>query len=203
MKDEIMDKKLNIETTGLVEWPLGVNLNYFRTESSSYKDLDRLISFYDFPKDGRLVDYGSGKGRIVFYLNYKVGVKTTGIEINRISYSHLIENYNSYQEAYPDKARDVLLLRTKAEEYQVREEDNVFYFFNPFTGIIFGRVIRKIEESLKKHPRQVDIILYYPNVDYTVFLENRTDFRLIQVIKTPKYFLDNRECFKVYRYSPE
>lgn len=203
MKDEVMDKKLNIETTGLVEWPFGVNLNYFRTESSSYTDLARLINNYEFPEDGQLVDYGSGKGRIIFYINYRLGIRTTGIEVNRVTYSHLMENYNNYRTVYPKKAKNVLLLKTMAEEYPVRPEDNIFYFFNPFTGIIFGKVIRKLEASLREYPRQVDIILYYPSDDYTLFLDLQTEFELIQVIKTPKFFLNKRECFKIYRYTPE
>ena len=74
MHDLEMDKKLNIDTVGYIDWPRGVNLDYFRTESTSYQDLDRLIEEYDFREGSHLVDYGSGKGRIIFYLNYRLGV---------------------------------------------------------------------------------------------------------------------------------
>lgn len=201
-EDQAMDKLLNIETTGLIEWPRGVNLDYFRTESSSYKDLDRLIKHYDFRGHSRLVDYGSGKGRIVFYFNYRLGIPTTGIEVNEVAFSHLTQNLANYAETFPKKAADIILTDEKAEEYEVKPTDDIFYFFNPFTISIFEKVMHKIEQSLEKHPREADIILYYPGVAYSYYLDRHSSFDLIQTIKNPKYFLNSRECFKVYRHLP-
>ncbi len=201
-EDQAMDKLLNIETTGLIEWPRGVNLDYFRTESSSYKDLDRLIKHYDFRGHSRLVDYGSGKGRIVFYFNYRLGIPTTGIEVNQVTFSHLTQNLANYAEIFPKKAADIVLTDEKAEEYEVKPTDDIFYFFNPFTINIFEKVMHKIEQSLEEHPREADIILYYPGVAYSYYLDRHSSFDLIQTIKNPKYFLNSRECFKVYRHLP-
>jgi len=201
--DQKKDEEMNIETIGLVEWPSGTHLDYFRTESSSYKDLDRLLEQYDLQKDSHLVDFGSGKGRIVFYLNYQLNIPTTGIEVSKEAFSYLKDNYTNYQEKYPKKAEGISLIKKKAENYTVKKTDDIFYFFNPFTVNIFGEVIQNIEASLEKHPRVADIILYYPGVAYAHYLESKSPFDLIQVIKTPKYFLNNRECFKVFRYFPD
>jgi len=201
--EQAIDQEMNIETTGLVEWPSGVNLQYFRTESTSYKDLERFIDQYDLQKDSHLVDYGSGKGRIVFYLNYILDLPTSGVEVSEEAFSYLEDNYENYQEKYPNKAEDISLIQNKAEDYSVKESDNIFYFFNPFTVNVFGEVIEQIEESLKQHPRVADIILYYPGVAYAHYLELHSSFDLIQVIKMPKYFLNNRECFKIFRHFPD
>lgn len=201
-QDQEIDKELNIETTGLIEWPRGVNLDYFRTESSSYRDLDRLVEKYDLRENSHLVDYGSGKGRIVFYLNHRLNISTTGIEVNKTAFSHLTENHGNYENKFPKKANEIELIEKKAEIYNVKPTDDIFYFFNPFTVNVFGKVIEKIEKSLKEHPRVADIILYYPGVAYSFYLEKYSSFDLIQTIKTPKYFLNNRECFKVFRYYP-
>lgn len=198
-----MDKKLNIDTGGLIDWPRGVNLDYFRTESTSYKDLDRLIEEYDFRTGSQLVDYGSGKGRILFYLNHKLGIPATGIEVNVAAYAHLLQNLEDYEAKFPERTMEISILEVKAEEYLVKKTEDIFYFFNPFTVKIFEKVVREIENSLALHPRVADIILYYPNVTYTHFLEKMTSFHLIQTIKNPKYFINNRECFKVFRYIPE
>ena len=64
LEDQQVDKKLNIETTGLIEWPRGVNLDYFRTESSSYRDLDHLIENYDLQKIVILLITAVGKGAL-------------------------------------------------------------------------------------------------------------------------------------------
>lgn len=202
MHDHFMDKELNIQTAGYIDWPRGVNLNYFRTESTSYRDLDRLIENYDLREGSQLVDYGSGKGRIIFYLNHKLGIPTTGIEVSDEAFTHLVQNYQDYSQNFPAQAKDVSILDLKAEEYFVKETDDIFYFFNPFTVNIFGDVVHEIVESLERNPRIADIILFYPNVSYTYLIEKHTDFHLIQTIKGPKYYINNRECFKVYRYIP-
>lgn len=147
LEDQQVDKKLNIETTGLIEWPRGVNLDYFRTESSSYRDLDHLIENYDLRENSHLVDYGSGKGRIVYYLNHQLDIPTTGIEVNKVAFSQLTENYSTYKEKFPKKASNILLLEDKAEEYEVKETDDIFYFFNPFTVNIFEKVIQKLNNQ--------------------------------------------------------
>lgn len=200
--DKEIDKELNIQTTGLIEWPRGVNLDYFRTESSSYRDLKRFVEKYDLREDSHLVDYGSGKGRIVFYLNHQLNIPTTGIEVNKKAFALLEENHKDYEKEFPEKASTIQLVEKKAEVYSVKPTDDIFYFFNPFTVNIFGEVIQKIEASLKEHPRVADIILYYPGVAYAFYLEKYSSFHLVQTIKTPRYFLNNRECFKVFRYYP-
>lgn len=200
--DQKMDRELNIKTTGLIEWPRGVNMDYFRTESSSYADLDRFIEEYDWMEDSRLVDFGSGKGRIVFYLNHRLGIPTTGIEINGVAYSHLMQNYTDYQMKFPNKAKDITLLEIKAEDYLIKSSDNVFYFFNPFMVNIFEEVALNIEESVLEHPRVVDIILYYPGIAFGYYLDKYSPFKKIKTIKNKKYMLNNRECFEVYRYDP-
>ena len=202
MHDLEMDKKLNIDTVGYIDWPRGVNLDYFRTESTSYQDLDRLIEEYDFREGSHLVDYGSGKGRIIFYLNYRLGVSATGIEVNHVAYSELQKNLFDYENKFQDQKPNISILEIMAEEYMVKNSDDIFYFFNPFTVKIFEEVVQEIENSLALHPRVVDIILFYPNVTYTHFLERNTSFHLVQTIKNPKYFINSRECFKVYRYIP-
>ncbi len=202
MHDLEMDKKLNIDTVGYIDWPRGVNLDYFRTESTSYQDLDRLIEEYDFREGSHLVDYGSGKGRIIFYLNYRLGVSATGIEVNQVAYSELQKNLFDYENKFQDQKPNISILEIMAEEYMVKKSDDIFYFFNPFTVKIFEKVVQEIENSLALHPRVVDIILFYPNVTYTHFLEKKTSFHLVQTIKNPKNFINSRECFKVYRYIP-
>lgn len=196
------DRKLNIDTHGIVEWPLGVNIEYFRTESTLYSDLDRFIEQYDMLPAGKLVDFGSGKGRILYYFNYRYHIPTTGIELSEVAYHQLVNNFASYSKAHPGLAQKVTIHKMKAEDYEIKPDENLFYFFNPFTLKIFKRVLQNIEKSLVEQPRTVDIIIYYPSVNYTSYLDNYTDFHLIQLVKTPKYFINSRECFKVYRYHP-
>lgn len=196
------DKKLNINTRGIVEWPLGVNLEYYRTESTLYSDLARFIEQYDLLEDAKLVDFGSGKGRILYYFNHELSIPTVGIELSEVAYHQLTNNYATYSKKHPALARKITLYKMKAEDYQIKADENIFYFFNPFTIKIFKRILKNIEQSLAENPRIADIVIYYPAVNYTHYLDNHSDFHYLQLIKTPKYDINSRECFKVYRYHP-
>lgn len=196
------DKELNIETTGVVNWPAGVNLDYFRTESTLYADLDLFLEEYDLLTNPKLIDFGSGKGRIIYHINNKLDIPATGIEVNTVAFHYLLDNQMRYAEKFPSLAKKISIYEMKAEDYLIHPEDNTFYLFNPFTINIFREILKNIEESLESHPRIVDIIFYYPGFDYTHYLDKHSNFDLIQTIKTPKYDINNRECFKVFRYYP-
>lgn len=196
------DKELNIKTTGVVNWPAGVNLDYFRTESTLYEDLDLFLDNYDLLTSPKLVDFGSGKGRIIYHLNNKLDIPATGVEVNAVAFQQLLHNQIQYAEKFPALAKKISIYEIKAEDYLIHAEDNTFYFFNPFTINIFKKILQNIETSVKTNPRIVDIIFYYPGYDYTFYLDKHSDFDLIQTIKTPKYDINNRECFKVFRYYP-
>lgn len=197
-----LDKKLNINTRGVIDWPLGVNLEYFRTESTLYSDLEHLTREYDLLADANLVDFGSGKGRVIYYFNYQLKIKTTALEINNKSYRELMHNFKSYKEKYPQESKNISIYKEKAEDYQIKDDENIFYFFNPFTVKIFKEIIENIKQSLKENPRVIDIIIYYPSLNYTHYLDKQEGFHFIQLIKTAKYDINSRECFKVYRYHP-
>lgn len=200
--ERIQDKKLNINTRGIVEWPLGVNLEYYRTESTLYSDLDRFIEQYDLLPKAKLVDFGSGKGRILYYFNHQLNIPTSGIELSEVAYHQLVNNFGTYSKKHPGLARKISLHKMKAEDYRIKADENIFYFFNPFTIKIFKTILQNIEQSLVENQRTADIIIYYPSVNYTHHLDNHSDFHFIQLIKTPKYDINSRECFKVYRYHP-
>ena len=88
-----------------------------------------------------------------------------------------------------------------AERYQIQKNQNVFYFFNPFTVKIFAQVIRNIEQSLFDNPRTAEIILYYPMYDYQEFMEKKTIFQRVGSISL-RMLEDEFEKFIIYRYDP-
>jgi len=57
-------------------------------------------------------------------------------------------------------------------------------------------------KSVEKHPREIDIILYYPISDYIDYLEIMTPFELHREIQVPHlYKINNDERFLIYRYK--
>ena len=89
-----------------------------------------------------------------------------------------------------------------AEGYEIEPKDNRFYFFNPFSIQIFQKVINNILLSVEHNPRSVDVILYYPTMEYIRFMEVNTAFELLKEVRVPELYEQNKnERFMIYRYE--
>lgn len=204
MDEQYYEKLLNIRSSG-EQKIFKQSLHYHRYEPTSYSALEVLTKQYEFAAEDTVVDFGCGKGRFSFYLNYFFNTTVTGIEMNNFFYSEAIENKKSYFQMNKNNVRfnkkdNIDFINCYAEKYNINPSENKFYFFNPFSVQIFTKVVTNILTSTQEYERRVDIILYYPSIDYTYFLDNNTSFSLINEIKVPHlYDNDPRHKFSIYR----
>ena len=199
MKEQDYEKLLNIKTAG-EQKIFNESLHYNRYEPTAYSVLKILSEQYSFTAEDHIVDFGCGKGRLNFYINYFFDSTVTGIEMNAFFYQQGLDNKRDYLKKHKKKINKLIFLHHFAEEYDIDPLDNKFYFFNPFSLQIFIKVIGNILLSVDIYERTVDIILYYPSYDYIYFLENNTPFILLKKIKLPHlYDHDPRHSFLVYR----
>lgn len=195
------DKLLYIKTVGLREW-LDRASHYNRYEATPYFALDKLVESYKFRKADRLVDFGCGRGRVAFYIHNKFHIPVTGVEVNDITYDEALNNKKRYRHKAKHIKAPIKFKYGLAEQYEIKGEENKFYFFNPFSVEIFRKVVNNILKSFEKEERPVDIILYYPMPEYKDFLREETPFQLINKIVLPGVE-DKREKFLIYRLRPE
>ena len=196
--DKKRDKQLGIKTTGYRDW-VGKGARYYnRTESTPYNSLDRLFVLYTLPQNPVLVDFGAGKGRSSLYVHDRFNIPVRAIELNEITFEELEENKINYLKKKNLKHADIKLYLQFAEYYEIEPEENIFYFFNPFTLAIFKEVIDNIQESVITHPRQVDIILHYPARNFIRYMKDRTKFNRIKTINVLNSD-DPRDIFVIYR----
>ena len=147
--------------------------HHSRYEPTSYRVLKRLCESGYIDKNSRLIDYGSGKGRVSFYVHHALGAATIGIEYNEKLYMDAVENLSRYP-LRNDRCAPVFLLEN-AENHIVTDETH-FYFFNPFSEKILRSVLNRIFESCFVTPRKVRLFFYYPTDSYLTCL--MTDDRL-------------------------
>ncbi|NEU04468.1 MULTISPECIES: methyltransferase [Clostridium] len=201
MNDQTFEKLLNIRTSG-EQKEYYESLHYNRYEPTSYYALEALSKEYDFKSDDRVIDFGCGKGRLNFYLNYFFDCYVTGIEMNKFFYQEALDNKKEYLKEHNRNCKKTNFLNCYAENYEVNPKDNKFYFFNPFSMQIFMKVILNILISVEEYNREVEIILYYPSQDYIYYLENFTPFTLKKEVKLHGlYALDVRERFSIYQFK--
>lgn len=196
MDEQYYEKILNIKTSG-EQKIFNESPHYHRYEPTAYSVLEILSKQYNFTTKDNIVDFGCGKGRLNFYINYFFDSTVTGIEMNTFFYKQAIDNKKNYLKKHKKNINKLNFLNCFAEEYNINPQDNKFYFFNPFSIQIFTKVIRKILISVEEYKRTVDIILYYPSYDYIYFLENNTPFILLYRIDLPDN--DPRHSLLVYR----
>lgn len=190
---------LNIHTSGNQK---GFNelIHYNRYEPTAYYVLEALLHNYPLLESDNVVDFGSGKGRLNFFLNYFFNSSVEGIEMNKYYYQESLDNKKSYLAKHKKDTDRIHFTNCIAEEYKIKPTDNKFYFFNPFSVQIFIKVVTNILYSVIDYNRVIDLILYYPSDDYIYYLEDYTMFSLIKEIKIDKYYeKDYRERILIYR----
>ncbi|WP_026580855.1 SAM-dependent methyltransferase [Bacillus sp. J33] len=192
MKESYFDELLNIQTVG-EQKGFHNSFHYHRYEPTPYAGLEKLFAEYKLKSNDRLVDFGCGKGRLAFYVQHKFRASAAGVEMSEDFYNEAVANLQKYR---GDKEQ-IEFQRCLAQEYEIVPEDSRFYFFNPFTVQIFIKVVNHILQSAEEHPREIDIILYYPSEDYIYYLENSTAFELVKEIELSER--NENERFLVYR----
>jgi len=185
MMDEIIDKKLKIQTMGRDDYK--ADDYHHPYEPTPYEVLDRLAESGYITQDNIVIDYGCGKGRVGFYLSAKLGCQTIGVEYDERMYALALKN----QQTFTGRGKTEFVC-IPAENYRV-EEGDCFYFFNPFTVEILHSVLGKIMDSYYEKPRAMTFFFYYPDAEYVGFLMTREELMFVDEIDCEDLF-DGKNC---------
>lgn len=201
MKEKYYDELLSIKTAG-EQNGFNDSLHYHRYEPTPYSALELLFKQYELKSNDRIVDFGCGKGRLNFLINYLFDATAVGVEMNEVYYKEALENKDSYMKKHRKATDNIHFQCCLAEEYEINPLDNRFYFFNPFTIQIFRRIVDNILVSVENKERKIELVLYYVSDDYLYFLENHPSFELKEEIKLQGlYEKDSSERFLIYQLS--
>lgn len=178
------DKLLRIKTTGRDD----SNADQYRYpyEPTPYCVLERLANSGYICKKNTLLDYGTGKGRVCFYLSYQCKCKTIGIEYDERIYTAAVHNKET---AISGGRTDFML--TRAEQYQLPEEVDLCYFFNPFSAEILKKVLAELLVSYYENPRKIQLFFYYPSDEYVAYLMTQNSLMFIDEIDCQDMFSGN------------
>lgn len=199
MNEQQYEKILNIKTMGVQKWD-SKSTHYSPYEPTSYAALEILFEKYQVDSTDHVVDFGCGKGRLIFYIHHFCHASVTGIEMNQNYYRDCCDNLNRYRKLHGIDTDKINFVCCLAQDYSIQPLDNKFYFFNPFSLPLFIKIIQKILVSVQESMRSVELILYYPSADYIYYLENSTCFKLTQeIIRSDIYKRDSHEIFLIYQ----
>lgn len=196
-KNEISwDKLLRIQTTGRDD----SNADQYRYpyEPTPYAVLERLANSGYIRKGNTLLDYGCGKGRVDFFLSYQTRCQSIGIEYDERIYEKAVENGRTAA-----ASGRVAFECVNAEEYNVPENVDRVYFFNPFSVELLQKVISKLLVSYYENRREIQLYFYYPSDEYISYLMTVDELTFSDEIDCKDLFEgnDERERIVVFELS--
>ena len=131
MNENYYEKLLNINTAGNENWNK-TSPHTHPYQPTLYEALDTLFEKYELEEDDHIVDFGSGKGRIVFYINHFFRCYVSGVEMNEIYYNESLLNKSKYIQHHKKMEDKINFYCNLSQNYTIEKNDNKFYFFNPF-----------------------------------------------------------------------
>jgi 16S rRNA G966 N2-methylase RsmD len=166
IKQEIKgEKKYGISTTGADELhkleKQGIDISHATIYMPvSYTLLEEIFEQLPATIRNHFLDMGSGKGRALCVAAHKGFKKVTGLDFARDLCVAAEENLNITKQKIP--ALKYKVINNDAFYFDIRDDVDCIFFFNPFDEIIMSAVVNNICTSLQKKPRKISIIYVNP-----------------------------------------
>jgi SAM-dependent methyltransferase len=132
---------------------------YFPTRGRSFL---KALEAFQVPKEGTLVDLGSGKGKILLLAAQKGFRRVRGIEFSpdlaRIAVTNAQRMKGNLGNA------EVETLCIDVTTYSFSPDETVFFMFAPFGPDVMRQTMVNLQESLDEHPRRIWIVYTLPRL---------------------------------------
>ncbi len=174
--DVLWEQKLKINTEGRDESCSDEHHQPY--QPTYYAVLEHIAATGIIGSNTVLVDYGCGKGRVLFFMFHEFGCRCIGIEREEKFYSAAIRNMSTFI----DKRKvgnSISIVKCDAEKYEVPLEADTFFFFNPFSVNILMGTMQRIMDSYYENPRRLKFIFYYILPETDVYLSYIPELKLV------------------------
>ena len=182
MTERDWDKKRKIATCGRMADH--EDEYHYPYEPTPYPVLVRLAESGYIGKEHKVMDYGCGKGRVGFFLHYKLGCSVVGVEYEEKIYEQARDNLRNYVRGTSDEVEFVC---RDAKDLSVKDADR-FYLFNPFSLEILQSVLGRVLESYYENSREMQLFFYYPSDEYVAFLMTQDELMFVDEIDCSDLF---------------
>ena len=108
-------------------------------------------------QESTFIDFGSGKGKALLLASRLGFKKIIGVEYS----PELVEICKKNIDRYCKKVKTSSIFRvicSDAAEFDIPADANYLFFYNPFGEVVVQKVLAKVEESMKKNPREIWIL---------------------------------------------
>ena len=129
-------------------------------DPSSWLAVRKALASLEIGRTDVFADFGSGLGRVVLVASTIPFARVIGVEVS--------EQLNEQAQANLDKSRarrrcgSIELVTSDATAWEIPPDLTVAYFYSPFTGEVFARVLENLLASVDAHPRPLRVVYNYP-----------------------------------------
>ena len=150
-----------------------------RYEAVNYYILEKLLSQFCAHSDCRsIVDLGCGKGRVMAVAAHYGFQRITGVEFAVELCEEAHRNLRRTEQKVPCFKWNIF--RGHVLHYHIRQDDSVFFLFNPFDGNTLSSFLSRLDESCQRFQRTTYFL--YANPEYGRVLEAR-GYKLIYEVE--------------------
>jgi SAM-dependent methyltransferase len=159
------EKKYGIQTTGADELgsleDKGIDIRHATIYMPvSYDVIEDIFTKYDPSRSKHFIDIGCGKGRAMCVAANLGAGKVTGIDFSKDFCEQSKLNLFATQQRFPQLQYKVW--NNDAFYFEIPEDADCIFMFNPFDEVIMSGVIENIDISLEKNPRKITVIYANP-----------------------------------------
>ncbi len=159
------EKKYDINTTGADELfkleKQGIDISHATIYMPvSYSLLDEVFEQLKIKSPTHFLDIGCGKGRALCVAAHQGFKRVTGIDFAKDLFEQAKENLAITKQKIPELEYKVI--NNDAFYFEIPDDVDCIFFFNPFDEIIMSAVVNNIAESLQNNPRKISIIYVNP-----------------------------------------
>lgn len=112
------------------------------------------------PVDATMLDFGAGKGRALMMAVECGFRKAIGVELSAQLCAVAEKNATRFRHRHP--AARIELVCGNAADFEVPDEANVAFLFNPFGADVVAAVVGQIDNSVRRVPRAFHVMYVYP-----------------------------------------
>jgi SAM-dependent methyltransferase len=188
------DSKYRIKTKGLVRLDDLEITSDNKTRNTGFRPtrarpLKKLLNSLDFPRNSVFVDLGCGKGRALVIAAEYGFKRVVGVEFSSVLCKEAKRNISTYLKNQGVDV-DIEIIESDVCDYEIKDDENIFYLFDPFDDVVLNRVLKNLDLSIEKKKRKIWLI--YNNPNFRTVIEKQGNFK-----KSREFIFGNTE-FVVY-----
>ena len=159
------EKKYGINTTGADELikleDMGIDISHATIYMPvSYGLMEEIFHNLKPRHKIHFLDMGSGKGRALCMAAHAGFKQVTGIDFSKDLCNQALANLALTKQQIP--GLQFKIINNDAFYFEIPDDVDCIFFFNPFDEIIMSSVVNNILESLQTNPRKLTIIYVNP-----------------------------------------